>query len=171
MIAITDKDVIICFLRGLSKDFLGRTYQDILEHSDYEMEKCHSSIQQIFPLHEFSKHAHTCPIISPEIVEEAKKYPEIEDNLLRGIDRLERFLGIGNYDDVDKQRKWCRNHNHNLLRVTRAIRCLRLFGMNEIAKEFYETVRPVCEHFGISEFTLNKWHQAFTNDVWDTLQD
>ena len=171
MIAITDKDTIIKFLKGETKDFMERTYDDILGHSNEEMEKCHSSIQQIFPLHEFSKHAATCPILTPEIVKGAKQYPEVSENLLKAKDRMERFLAIGDYEDIDIQRKWCKDYNHNLLRVTRVIRCLRLFGLDDAANDFYEKVRQVGEYFGVSEFTLGKWEQACTDNVWNTLQD
>jgi len=170
MNAITNKDEIISFLRGLSKDYKGRSYDDLVNQNDIDMEKCHDAIQYMFCLHEFSRYAHTCPIISPEIVNEAVQYQDVIDNILKAKERMEKFLAIGKYEDRDKQRKWCRNYNHNLLRVTRVIRCLRLFGLKEAALDFYEKVKPVGEHFGISDFTLRKWDSAYTDDVWNTLQ-
>ena len=71
---ITDKDYIIGFLKGTSADFKGRTYYEILECSDEELEKCHDQVQHIFPLHEHSNMAHTYPILSKEIVEESFKH-------------------------------------------------------------------------------------------------
>lgn len=168
---ITDTTVIVNFLSGEGTDHILRTYNDMLALNDYEMEKCHDQIQWLFPLHEFSKHARTCPILTPETVEEAVKHEMVFENLLAAKERLERFLAIGNYEDIDIQRKWCRNHNHNLLRVTRAIRCLRIFGLEDAARDFHTKVRPVGEHFGLSEFSLSKWDQALNDNVWNTLQD
>lgn len=168
---ITDTKTIVDFLRGVGTDHIMRTYDDMLSIDDYEMEKCHDQIQWLFPLHEFSKHASVCPIVSPETIKEAIKYKEVLNNLLRGKERLERFLTIGEYEDVDKQRRWCRKHNHNLLRVTRAIRCLRLFGLDDAAEDLWRKARVVGDRLEIGEFTLSKWDQAYTNNIWDTLQD
>jgi hypothetical protein len=168
---ITDTKTIVDFLRGEGTDHILRSYDDMLSVTDLEMEKCHDQIQWMFPLHEFSKHAKTCPIITPETVAKAQNHLSVRDNLLRATDRMEKFFGIGLYEDRDKQRQWCKNHNHNLLRVTRIIRCLRLFGMEEAAEDFYNKVVPVGEYFGVSSFTLSKWQQALTDNVWNTLQD
>jgi len=172
---ITDSDTIIKFLSGNGTDHILRTYSDMLELNNFEMEKCHDQIQWLFPLHEFSKHARTCPILNEETVEKAKEVEAVKSNLLRAKDRFERFLAIGDYEDIDKQRKWCSKQNgrtnHNLLRVTRVIRCFRLFGLEDEAKDFYDKVVPVGDYFGVGEFTLNKWKQALTDNVWTTLQD
>jgi hypothetical protein len=168
---ITNKTIIVDFLRGIGTDHIGRTYEDMIGINDEQMEKCHDQIQWMFPLHEFSKHARTCPVISPEIVEEALKYPSVQFNILIAKNRFEKFLAIGEHEDVDIQRKWCRDRNHNLLRVTRAIRCLRLFELKDEALDLFNKVVPVGERLGIGSFTMGKWTQALLDDKWNTLQD
>lgn len=168
---ITDKNTILGFLRGNLTDYKGRLHEDIMNFDDKEMEKCHDSIQQIFPLHEISKHANTYPVLTPDIVNDAKQDNAIRYNLLKAKDRFERFLAIGQYEDVDKQRKWCQERNHNLLRITRAIRCLRLFGLEDEAKDLYEKVMAVGDHFGIDAQTIHYWQKAYVEDVWGSLQD
>lgn len=172
---VTNKDEIISFLRGIGKDYLGRTHEDIISCTSEEMERCHSQIQQIFPLHEESKHASTYPIITPEIVAESKKYPEINKNLLKALDIMRCFYGVGEARDYFVAPElvynmWCKNGDHNLLRITRIIRSLRLFGLDTHANDFYNEVMEVAKERNISEATLNYWKKANENDIWETLR-
>ena len=168
---IADKNTILGFLRGNLTDHKGRTYADILAIDDIEMERCHDQIQWCFPLNEISKHANTYPVLTPSIVDEAKQDNTIRDNLRKAKNRFERFLAIGSYEDVDKQRKWCQSRNHNLLRITRAICCLRIFGMEEEARDLYEKAINAGNHFGVTEETIHYWKKALFDDVWEPLQD
>ena len=134
--AITDKAAILGFLKGEIPDPLGRMYSDLLKADDFEMEQCHQHIQWMFPLHEESRMACCYPILSPEIVAEAKQSKVILDNLRLALERLTKFFAIGPYDNYHIQVLWCRDVpyvNHNLLRITRIIRSLRLFGLDEEA--------------------------------------
>jgi len=161
---------IIDFLEGKSEDYRGRTFNDIISSGDKTLEQCHDAIQQIFPLHEESKHANTYPIVDKDVIEKASKSDTIKSNLRLAKDRFERFYGIGQYDDVDKQRKWCGDHNHNLLRVTRIIRSLRLFGLEKEALDFHDKVMQVGNHFGISNKTADYWDKALLENMWESLQ-
>lgn len=167
---VSDTKYVLAFLRGESTDHRNRTYANMLALDDVKMEMCHDQVQWLFPLHEISKHAHTYPVLTKEIVEEAKKDKVILANLRKALDRFERFLAIGKYDDVDKQRRWCQDRNHNLLRITRVIRCLRLFGLVDESTSFYCTVAKVADRFGLSNTTLDYWDDAWHNDVWASLQ-
>lgn len=161
---ITDKDTIVNFLRGTGTDHILRTYADLLGYNDYEMEKCHDQIQWLFPLHEPSRHADTCPVLLPSTVMEAKQYDEVLENLYTAKVRLEMFLKIGDFEDVDKQRKWCRYKNHNILRVTRVIRCLRLFDLNDDAVDFYNKSIVVADRFLSTNDTKNWWTKALARN-------
>jgi hypothetical protein len=167
---ITDKNKILGFLRGKTKDYRGRTFKEIIYSSDEVLERCHDQVQQIFPLHEESCHASTYPIITPEIAEEAKKDSKILDNLRLAKNRFEKFFAIGEYENIDSQREWCKNGNHNLLRITRIIRCLRLFGLETEAKEFYKNIISNTMFFELEKTTYDYWHKAYCDDVWKTLQ-
>ena len=167
---ITDEEMILSFLAGEGADHLGRFYIDTLDWSDIQLEACHDQIQWIFPLHEDSKMARVYPVLSPEIVEKAKNDPVILNNLIDAKTRFERFYGIGTYDDRMKQDRWCRDKNHNLLRITRIIRCLRLFGLEKEAKDFYDKVIVVANRCGINKNTYTYWNMALNDKVWDSLQ-
>ena len=172
MSAITDSKMILAFLGGTGADHKGRLYGETLSWSDVQLEDCHDQCQWIFPLHEDSHMARTWPVVNKEIVEEAKRNPAVLDNLRAAKDRFEVFLGVCN-DDGNwkfKQDRWCRDGNHNLLRVTRIIRCLRLFGLEEEAQDFYKKVLAVAERCGISNVTKAYWWRAANEDVWETLR-
>lgn len=168
---IRSPQTIINFLAGSGEDAYGRTIYETLAWSDKQLEQCHSQVQWIFPLHEESRHADVYPIISPEIVEAAKKIPVIAENLRLAKERFENFYGLEPYDEEARQAKWCVDRNHNLLRITRIIRSLRLFGLDDEATDFYSKVRPVGDKFNISVMTLRYWLKAYRDDVWNTLLD
>jgi hypothetical protein len=166
---ITDVQTINDFLEGKTKDYRGRTFQDMLDLTDIEIERCHDQIQWMFPLHEKSKRAHTYPIVTKSLVE--KMNPTIITNLMLAKVRMEKFYGLGEYEDEQKQSRWCKDRDHNLLRITRIIRCLRLFGMEDEATDFYDKVSKVADRRGISPITLFYWEKAYTDRVWNSLQD
>lgn len=168
---ITDIQTIIDFLEGKSKDYRGRTFQDMLDLTDIELERCHDQIQWMWPLHEESKHAHTYPVVTKPLVGKANVNPVILKNLMRAKIRMEKFYGLGEYEDEQKQMRWCKDRDHNLLRITRIIRCLRLFGMENEATDFYDKVSRVADRRGISPITLFYWEKAYNDDVWNSLQD
>lgn len=171
----TDKKQIIDFLSGTGTDYKGRSYALMLEWSNAKLEECHDQIQWFFPLHEESKFARLCPIITEEIVKDIIDDRDlldiVQDNLAKAKLRMDRFFGFGEYKDRDKQCSWCRNGNHNLLRITRIIRSLRIFGLDDHAQDVYDDAYEAGVYFGVSAYTLSKWQQALTGGVWDTLKD
>lgn len=175
MAAITDKDYILGFLNGTSNDFKGRSYSEMLGWSDIQLEKCHDQIQHIFPLHEKSDFAVSYPILSPDVVEEAKKDPAIIANIRAALDRFERFFGIEPYDKM-KQDRWCNlgfggRPNHNILRVTRIIRSLRIFGLEKEAEALFDSVVGISDSRFDNERMLVYWRKALNDNIWETLRD
>ena len=167
---IKDQQVILDFLSGSGKDAYGRSLYETLSWTNEQLEQCHSQVQWVFPLHEESRHANVYPIITPEIVEAAKKLSVIAENLRLAKGRFENFLGLEPISE-SRQDLWCVDRNHNLLRVTRIIRSLRLFGLDDEAADFYEKVRESGCKRDISVTTLRYWLKAFRDDVWNTLLD
>jgi hypothetical protein len=170
-----DTGEIIDFLRGIGGDHLGRTYEDHLSVDSQEMEHCHDRIQWFFPLHEASRMSRNFPIITPEIVKESKKYPEIKKNLLKALDIMRCFYAVGKPSDMCIFPKlvhnlWCNNGDHNLLRITRIIRSLRLFGLDKEANEFYGEVLQVAKERRIAEKTLDYWKLAKEGAIWEPIQ-
>ena len=168
---ITDKDVIVDFLTGKTPDYRKRYYKDIVGCDDEAMECCHDQVQWMWPLHEESNFASTYPIVTKEVIEEAKKNPEVVNNLIKAKNRMESFFAIGPYTDIQKQRKWCRPGNHNLLRITRIIRSLRLFGLDKEAEDFYlKAVQAASRFLNDNDATFEYWKKAMRGEPWETLR-
>ena len=177
---ITDPKVIIDFLAGRGTDHKGRTIFDMLDYDDTVMEQCHDSIQFLFMLHEESNFARTYPIITPEIVEEANKDPFVKKHLIWAANRMKKFYGFDNHNfDVNRFYSWLGERNHNLLRITRIIRSLRLFGLDEEAREFYNKASEAYDFidhnnedpsFVIDEDAPFYWEKAMKDGMWESLR-
>jgi len=131
---------------------------------------CHDHIQQIFPNNQISVHASTYPVITLntiKLIKDTNKMVEIQHNLINALIRMYQFYAIDNYNDINIQRKWCVNYNHNLLRITRIIRSLRLFELNIQAKDFYNTVLKIAKLRDINSITLDYWNIAINDDLWN----
>jgi len=166
---IIDEDWIIKFLSGENHDYKGRTYQNIIDCTDIEMELCHDQVQWIFPLHEVSNFAATYPIINREIVYECKNNPKIIENLTNAIKRMKDFYGL-DPQNREKQRSWCKEFDHNLLRITRIIRCARIFGLDDEADEFYTLARDAADFYCIGNVTKAYWWRARYEDLYKSLK-
>lgn len=165
---------IIDFLEGKTTDYKDRSFASLLKWTDEQLENCHDQCQWCFPLHEESNYANTYPIVDKDVIQKINESAEVSHkikcNLIKAKDRFEKFYGLGKYEDTNKQVKWCRNGNHNLLRITRIIRCLRLFGLEEEARDFYNKVELVGHELGISYITIDYWNRALLQNVWSSLR-
>jgi hypothetical protein len=65
---------------------------------------------------------------------------------------------------------WAHNGDHNLLRVTRIIRSLRFFGLEEESRAFYKDVCTVARWAKLPNRTLAFWKKASEEDVWKSLR-
>jgi cupin superfamily acireductone dioxygenase involved in methionine salvage len=81
---------------------------------------------------------------------------------------MKDFYGLDPHDR-EKQKKWCKEFNHNLLRITRIIRSARIFGLDEEADEFYLLAKEAGDFFGVSDKTKEYWKRARYDDVYKSL--
>ena len=81
--------------------------------------------------------------------------------------------------DVNKFYSWLGERNHNLLRITRIIRSLRLFGLDEEAREFYNKALDAYDFidhnnedpsFVIDEDAPFYWEKAMLDGRWESLR-
>ena len=166
---ITDENWITSFLLNLQPDYKGRYYHDILGCSDKVMEECHDQVQWMFPLHEESNFAMTYPILNAQLVEKLKDNAYIITNITRAIHRMSDFYGFPT-NDRNKQRLWCKDSDHNLLRITRIIRCARFFGLDDEATEFYDKAVEASHYFCISNVTRAYWWRAQHEELYKSLK-
>lgn len=179
---ITDKKIIKNFLTCNGPDHLGRTLPSYWDCDNEEIERCHDRIQFMFPLHEDSRMAKNFPIVTKELLHEMESEGTLElvrKNIIKNTHFFLKFLGVieNSVADLVTEKQifypirgnWCRNGDHNLLRITRMFRSLRLFGLEDLAKQIYPHFIRIAVRAGINRMTLDYWERAMNDDVWASL--
>ena len=156
------------FLAGTDKDCYGETFSELLDYSNRELERCHDQVQWLFPLHEASRMSFNAPLVTKSVATQAANSVKVAANLKAGVERYRDFFGIGDFHDPFIATRWCQEGDHNLLRVTRIIRSLRLLGQGGLAQDFFQDAMDVAGH--LSATTRGFWKKAATADPWSSLQ-
>ena len=142
------------FLTHRGKDFKERTLQDIWSYSDTDIERRHDFIQVIFPLNKPSQAvSHGYYLDSQDLVDQIKTNTDAVINISKSSQWFYSFL--------ERNRYWNTRHDHNQLRITRVIECLRLLVSDEEADNFYNNVLELIEDNNqVNTRTLNFWSNA-----------
>lgn len=144
----------------------GRCLADMWSFTNDEFETVHEYIQWLFPLKVASQFNPYAPILTDEDIE------TIDKILIRhSFNVMCDFYGIQNngvglVKDPNtwnhRSTVWLTKDNHNFLRLTRIIKCLTLFGLNQEATiltmfltDLYDEYKDV-----IGETTLSFWLAA-----------
>jgi hypothetical protein len=172
----TQPSHILRFLAG-EKNHQGYTYQDYLDKDWDEFEKCSGHFQWLFPLHEESNFNSQAPIVTEADIDfydykmDDKTWNTIRSNLGKGVKRYRYQLGLQPKDNVLID-EWARRWDHNHLRITRAIRSLRLFDLEDTARtQLFNPVITYAKRFDKDGTTLLYWWKAMFEPVFDSLKD
>lgn len=146
------------FLNFLSKegnDFKGRTLESIWSFSDEDIERTHDFIQILFPLNKPSESAfHGYYLDSEDLIEQIRSNSIARENILKSSNWYLSFLTRNVW-------LWNRNYDHNQLRITRVIECLRLLISEDEADKFYDDVLKIIKDDNkINQTSLNFWKNA-----------
>jgi hypothetical protein len=124
--------------------------------NDELLENKHDYIQHYFPLMEPSSCNPDAPVLSKEDIEFLKNNTAAQWNLCRNFYRMVEFyftncrghfygndfvITINDSDGCTdlchiNRPSWVAKNNHNYLRITRILKCLMLFGQEDLAKGF-----------------------------------
>ena len=142
------------FLTLKGKDFKGRTLQDIWFFSDSEIERVHDFIQVVFPLNKSSQAVfHGYYLDNQDLISQIKSNKEVTTNILKSSSWFFAFLERNMY--------WNTKLDHNQLRITRVIECLRLLVSDEEADNFYNNVLELIkDNNQVNKRTLDFWKNA-----------
>ncbi|PQO38005.1 opioid growth factor receptor-related protein [Blastopirellula marina] len=161
-------------------DSSGRTLDDMIAMSDRELEFHHDIIQWMFPLHEASNFNPDCPLVDEQSAETLQGDRIAQTRMREVLERFASFLGFkrdasGQYESDPKlaanRANWQTPHNHNLLRITRVIRSLRLFGLEAESQSFFAAVyESACKSGCLSERTIGYWRLALEDPPFETLR-
>ena len=109
---------IVGFLEGKTPDHRGRILAMLLQQTDHQAETTHDYIQWLFPLDEPSRSVNDVPILTDLDIDEIRQSSLAQANLAKSA---RWFLGF-----LERNNHWITKYNHNHLRITRAIKSLRL---------------------------------------------
>ena len=141
------------FLLAKEPDFKGRMIQDIWNYSDEEIESIHDFIQILFPLNKKSQSVfHGYYLETDDLVQSLKDDEQVKENILKSSEWFLSFLKRHDY--------WKRGYNHNQLRISRIIECLRLIVGDKEANSFYELIIGMCEGHRLNPNSIKYWKNA-----------
>ena len=168
---------IIAFYVGTDPDHKGRYLHEIQQWPDDQLEAVHDYIQWLFLLPEPSGFNLAAPVLNRESIHEFRKRPDLQEKLRGSFLCMMNFYGLetrsGEQVSVvralnfaTKATVWLSRGNHNHLRITRILKCLRLLGLEAEAKAFFDCL---CEIYkdeqnkpmpAISDGTMLYWREA-----------
>ena len=142
------------FLRNEEVDFKGRLLTDIWNYTDYEIEANHDFIQLIFPLDKPSKAVFNNLFLkNNKQINILRTDDVVKKNILKSCDWFLIFLKNNN--------QWKNYSDHNQLRITRIIECLRLLISDKDANDFYKNIfKLLGKDIRINPITLDFWKKA-----------
>ena len=144
---------ILEFLCGRQSDLMGRNLSDIWSYDDKQIEETHDFIQFLFPLNEPSKSSFHGFYLTEDNVCKIIESSEAKTNIIKSSEWLIGFL--------DRNRIWLDGYNHNQLRITRVIKCLRLLVGDDAADKWRDRVIEfVGDTSGIPDESLAYWMHA-----------
>ncbi|KAI9046642.1 hypothetical protein LZ554_009384 [Drepanopeziza brunnea f. sp. 'monogermtubi'] len=161
---------LIAFYEAKGTDLLGRTLSSILQWNEERLESCHNYIQFLFPLPEMSNVNINAPVIDRRVFNEFRLRPDLRRNLKLSFEKMLWFYGfrletkggritVCRGENFDQQsRVWDCRFDHNHLRITRIIRCLRVLGLEEEALAFRATLESSTIH--VSARSREFWRRA-----------
>jgi hypothetical protein len=148
--------MLVRFYLGEQRDSENRTIQEIWNWNFEELECTHDYIQWLFPLPERSAFNRNAPIVNEEVIQAFQNNPRLRQNLLRSLTVILQFYGLQRHESNDgkivvsqsedypnRKGEWVSICNHNYLRITRILKCLMRFGLENEAQAFYECLRQI----------------------------
>ena len=145
---------LVNFLNGTGPDHQGRNLRDIWDLDDNAIEQTHDFIQWIFPLTEKSMSVPGVPTLSAEDVEAIRASEVARTNLEKSA---QWYLGF-----LQRNDHWIKAYDHNHLRITRAIKSIRLLVSRETAEAFLNSVFDIAGNRieTVGQTTISFWENA-----------
>ena len=144
------------FLIAEESVFRGRTLNQIWSYTDTddETEHIHDFIQILFPLNEKSRSSfHGYYLNHDLLIEQIKGNKVAQRNIVKSAEWFRSFL--------KRRSEWEKPYQHNHLRITRIIKCLRLLVSEQEADKFFNNVMSLLgEQNHINAVTLEYWRNA-----------
>ena len=139
--------ILIPFYLEERPDTAGRSISEIWAWDFEDLECTHDYIQWLFPLADCSTFNANAPIVNAEIIRAFQSDRRLSKNLLKSFAVMLHFYGLQSSENADKQieidraenypirrQEWVNRFDHNYLRITRILKCLMTFGLEDRAQ-------------------------------------
>ena len=113
----------------------GYTWTEVMSWSDDDLERVHDFIQWLFPTDERSRFNPDAPVLEAGDVA-AFQSADLQQRLSDAVERFRKFYKFGS-----NAPRWAMPFDHNLLRITRIIRCLALLKGAAAATAFKDEAK------------------------------
>lgn len=114
----------------------GLTRDQLLRLSDHDFETRHGFIQWAFPTPYPSATFSNAPVLS---LQDARSLADAPDVIGFIEDMTQRYINV-----LSRSRRWIAPHDHNHLRITRVLTCLRFLHGWDLADWFHRQVVALC---------------------------
>jgi hypothetical protein len=165
---------LVSFYRGTGRDGEGRWLAEIRQWPDERLEYRHDYIQWMFPLTERSQFNYGAPVLDEGAIAAFLQDARLRAELFESLKRMLVFYGLEWHESAVRRTErfaeraldWVTAGNHNQLRITRILKCLRLLGLADEARAFFDCLAAVYEEErtkarpGISAVTFRFWSDA-----------
>jgi len=144
----------LTFLKNEGVDFKGRSLSEIWKYTDIQIEQNHDFIQVVFPLNKPSANAfHGFYLRDQSEILKLQNSETVKSNLIKSAGW---FLGF-----LERSMSWREGYDHNQLRITRVIECLRLLVSNQAADTFYKDILLLLGNdIRVNQRTLQFWSKV-----------
>ena len=146
--------MIVDFICNGGPDNRGRTLEQMMEWSDDRLERCHDYIQWMFPLDEPSMFNPYAPILTCDEILELRQYGE---SILHSARMFLQFLIRGKSPHT--KQFWLVPNNHNHMRISRIIKCLKIIDFPACAESFHDWAVKQNKN-GTLDAALRHWEDA-----------
>ncbi|KAI7508472.1 hypothetical protein KC347_g6056 [Hortaea werneckii] len=135
--------------------------------SDRTLEARHDYIQHLFPLPERSPVNPDAPVLTKEVrdafLDPGSQGAALREGLQKAFGRMCAIAKASNFDERAPD-SWLTTVDHNHLRITRIIRCMRILGLQTPARRFLIALLKTDTHQTCSQNSVTFWSRAA---LWD----
>jgi Opioid growth factor receptor (OGFr) conserved region len=140
---------IVEFYSGRKKDWRGRSIEEMWAYSHEQLEDVHSYIQWLFPLRTMG--VAPAPLLDAETITAFRDTVDLRERLLKSFDVMLDFYGLRRQGDEvietgdfpARAASWLTPYNHNFLRITRILTCLRELGLGAWSRAFFRCLEGI----------------------------
>jgi hypothetical protein len=165
---------LVDFYRDETSDSEGRMISEIWRWGHDELEFSHDYIQWLFPLDVESHFNPDAPLLTREDQKAFRSNDLLQNSMRRSLIMWLDFAGLAlratagensaqqivKGSGFEARRSFWTHPNHNWLRITRVLKSLRLCGLDEEARIFFDCLRRLHDEGFVSVDSFGFWRRA-----------